>query len=817
MAKRSQTLLDMWHPAKQVRIDESSGTTPNETEKLLSESESDVTDRSQTQQHLGVPVSADFRYPRGDTYDFGMIFDKVNNPGERSKMQPWNLLQLFDSHVDLKLGEYEHLPSTEKKDSRLQSGSYQRRFRPQHASKFPWVAYSHKYKGLFCRACVIFGSPFSGALVTKPLCQFDKLTGDSKRREGLDYHDASPEHLLVVNTKIPAARLVASNPERSVAGQMNTEFSKQQSKNRALSRPVIDVIRHCIVNGLPLRGHRDDNESTLSTQSGKGNFKETLALVARYHPDLASHITYGPKNAKYDSKTTQNELISICADLVVQEIVAEVKKAKYFSIIADETADISQQEQLAVVLRYYNEERGQILEELIGFQVAEDLTGQGLAVQIIDMAVDSLGLDRNCLVGQGYDGAAAMAGEHNGVQSLIRRMEGCELAIYVHCAAHTLNLVLADGAKDPLIRNAIGSIKSTINFFKDSPKRFCVLKSEIEKLDTKRRRLVSFCDTRWIERHDCIMCFRELLDAIIASLTNISTWPAKQNGTLASQLLHQLSNDVFIVSLVILDKTLAVTKGLSETLQMKDYDLVQCIELVKHARSVLQGYRDDPEVFNRWFKEAAELLGNEIHKPRVVGRQTMRANVDGQDAREYFRVSSFYSYMDTVLSQLDERFLGHQQEALCISSLIPSNCCSVTFEDIRPAVTFYERCLDRPFEVELEFGLWQSKWSDYSKTNPPPSAVTEALAYCSNQPALRNIRTLLLIFAAIPVTSASSERAFSQLRLIKTYLRANMTEERLSSLLIGRIHRERVMRINLESVIDVFSERNRRLDFSCRQ
>ena len=54
-------------------------------------------------------------------------------------------------------------------------------------------------------------------------------------------------------------------------------------------------------------------------------------------------------------------------------------------------------------------------------------------MQIIDMAVDSLGLDRNCLVGQGYDGAAAMAGEHNGVQSLIRRMEGCELAIYVAC------------------------------------------------------------------------------------------------------------------------------------------------------------------------------------------------------------------------------------------------------------------------------------------------------------------------------------------------------------------------------------------------
>jgi hypothetical protein len=145
MAKRSQTLLDMWanpgNPAKQARNDESPGKAETEKSSLV------LKNRPQAQQYnLDVPVSADLRFPRGDAYDFGSIFDKLNDPGERSKMQPCNLLQLFDSHVDLKLEEYEHLPSTEKKDSRLQSGSYQRRFRPQHASKFPWVAYSHKYK-----------------------------------------------------------------------------------------------------------------------------------------------------------------------------------------------------------------------------------------------------------------------------------------------------------------------------------------------------------------------------------------------------------------------------------------------------------------------------------------------------------------------------------------------------------------------------------------------------------------------------------------------------------------------------------------------
>ena len=129
------------------------------------------------------------------------------------------------------------------------------------------------------------------------------------------------------------------------------------------------------------------------------------------------------------------------------------------------------------------------------------------------------------------------------------------------------------------------------------------------------------------------------------------------------------------------------------------------------------------------------------------------------------------------------------------------------------------------FMQDIWITHWKLSWSlAYGNLNGPSAArpillrqqsVTEAFAYCSNQPALTNIRMLLLIFAAIPVNSASSERAFSQLCLLKTYLYANMTEQCLCGLLTGLIHREQVMTINLESIFDVFSEKNRHLDFSC--
>ena len=48
---------------------------------------------------------------------------------------------------------------------------------------------------------------------------------------------------------------------------------------------------------------------------------------------------------------------------------------------------------------------------------------------------------KNKLIAQTYDGAATMAGELNGLQAKVRAKH--ESAIFVHCCAYVLNLVLS--------------------------------------------------------------------------------------------------------------------------------------------------------------------------------------------------------------------------------------------------------------------------------------------------------------------------------------------------------------------------------------
>ncbi|XP_008179141.1 52 kDa repressor of the inhibitor of the protein kinase-like [Acyrthosiphon pisum] len=112
-----------------------------------------------------------------------------------------------------------------------------------------------------------------------------------------------------------------------------------------------------------------------------------------------------------------------------------VKKAKFFTVLADETSDVQGIEQFSLVVRYFYEEVNEIREDFLKCVPVHDVTGKGLATTI-KKELQSLGLDLNYMRGQEYDAAAAMSGSFNGVQAII--LEEYPMAIYTHCVSHSL-------------------------------------------------------------------------------------------------------------------------------------------------------------------------------------------------------------------------------------------------------------------------------------------------------------------------------------------------------------------------------------------
>jgi uncharacterized protein YeeX (DUF496 family) len=73
-----------------------------------------------------------------------------------------------------------------------------------------------------------------------------------------------------------------------------------------------------------------------------------------------------------------------------------------------------------------------------------------------------------------------------------------------------------------------------------------------------------------------------------------------------------------------------------------------------------------------------------------------------------------------------------------------------------------------------------------------------------------NVMIAYRILLTVPVTVASAERSFSKLKLLKSYLRTTMTQDRLNGLAILSIERDMLGNIDYEQIIDDFSSKNAR-------
>ncbi len=145
------------------------------------------------------------------------------------------------------------------------------------------------------------------------------------------------------------------------------------------------------------------------------------------------------KENKYQSPEVINELINLMANKVLFSLLSDIHKNRWFSILADETRDISNREQLTIPLRTVSESY-EIKEDLFGLAQLDETTAEHIHLIIKDCLL-RLGIPANCR-GQAYDGAANFQGCINGVAKKIESENPA--AISVHCLAHCVKLCLQD-------------------------------------------------------------------------------------------------------------------------------------------------------------------------------------------------------------------------------------------------------------------------------------------------------------------------------------------------------------------------------------
>ncbi len=212
--------------------------------------------------------------------------------------------------------------------------------------------YSKQAKGGFCLPCVFFPSPGHrgsdpGILVSRPLNKFNKARELLKKHKTKGYHLVSLERM---DDFIPTM----TNQQPSILTRLDKSRAHQIEINRQKLASIMKTIVFCGKQNLALRGHRDnitDLEQDADDTTNHGNFLALLRFrVEAGDSILREHISTASRNATYTSSNTQNEIINLLSDQVRGVVISKVQKAKWFCVIADEVTDISNKEQLSLVL-----------------------------------------------------------------------------------------------------------------------------------------------------------------------------------------------------------------------------------------------------------------------------------------------------------------------------------------------------------------------------------------------------------------------------------------------------------------------------------
>lgn len=312
-----------------------------------------------------------------------------------------------------------------------------RSFNPEWYKKYSWLEYSVAKDAAFCFPCRFFFSP--STTTNRPEKTFTEVGFRNCQWKDIRCFTKHNDCYSHKQSVIAWEQFLFSQKHSNIAEQLGSARDEVVKKNRHYVKSIIEVLLLCSKQEISFRGHVEGENSL-----NKGNFREILELVASHDPVIEDRLLHGPKNAKYTSPTIQNNILSIMAKLVRKKICDSVQISGYFSIMADETKDLSKQEQLSIVLRYVDVDAVAVSERFLTFFPAKNLNAESLSTYILEV-LSKFGLNPKMMISQGYDGASVMSGRCNGVQQRIR--VAAPYAAYIHCHAHVLNLVLVDCVK----------------------------------------------------------------------------------------------------------------------------------------------------------------------------------------------------------------------------------------------------------------------------------------------------------------------------------------------------------------------------------
>ena len=182
-----------------------------------------------------------------------------------------------------------------------------------------------------------------------------------------------------------------------------------------------------------------------------------------------------------------------------------------FSVIIDETTDVSTCKELAIVTRHYDKQSLTVQSKL--YDLLDVLQADaGTLYQTLVNAIESDKISVKNVIGFAADTCNVMFGEHNSVVSRLK--EKMPNIFVMRCICHSAHLC-ASHACEKLPRTAGELMRDVYNYFSHSAKRQEQFRVVQHFCDMEQHKLLRPCQTRWLSLQSCVSRLIEQWDALI--------------------------------------------------------------------------------------------------------------------------------------------------------------------------------------------------------------------------------------------------------------------------------------------------------------
>ena len=463
-------------------------------------------------------------------------------------------------------------------------GRQLRSFQAAWFARYPWLHYDASKDAAFCFTCAkAYEIGATSASKLEPTFIMQGFRNWKKAWEkdcGFDKHEKSACHKEAVDRYVMA-------PSMGNAGEMlSAQYKKERIESRRIFLKILSCVRYLVRQSLPMSG----NWSEKSGSEFTAKFNQLLLLRCEGDPEMAKWLER--KRFRYTSPLVRNEMLEVLALGIMREITANIQTAGIYTIMADETADISNTEQLAVCFRWIDKNM-EAHEDFVGLHPLSRTTADSI-VQVLKDVLLRMNVDLKDSRGQCYDGPATMSGKASGVATQFK-LEN-EKMLYTHGYGRALNLAIKDACdKVECLKEAFDSIREICKPVKKSPQRDTKLSEIRSATQNQDKSIYAFCPTRWTVRAETLRPVIENHDKLMA----LWEWSIKhlKDTEMKARVIGVntvMSNFSFFYGCAVRESMLRLTDHLSRSLQDPKTSAAEGLEIAADTvRTLLKDRNED--------------------------------------------------------------------------------------------------------------------------------------------------------------------------------------------------------------------------------